>query len=84
MVLGSSHLRLRGGSDAFLHGHRERQTRIIHRSHRTDLTMLDPALLRTRPAELAARLRETRGFELDVATLDTLESERKQLQVRTQ
>jgi len=46
--------------------------------------MLDPALLRTRPAELAARLRETRGFELDVATLDTLESERKQLQVRTQ
>ena len=46
--------------------------------------MLDPALLRTRPAELAARLRETRGFELDVAALETLESERKQLQVRTQ
>jgi len=46
--------------------------------------MLDPALLRTRPAELAARLRETRGFDLDVAALETLESERKQLQVRTQ
>ena len=46
--------------------------------------MLDPALLRTRPAELATRLRETRGFDLDVATLETLESERKQLQVRTQ
>jgi len=46
--------------------------------------MLDPALLRTRPAELAARLRETRGFELDVSALETLESERKQLQVRTQ
>ncbi|MFL6593361.1 MAG: serine--tRNA ligase [Luteimonas sp.] len=46
--------------------------------------MLDPALLRSRPAELAERLRETRGFELDVAALETLESERKQLQVRTQ
>jgi len=46
--------------------------------------MLDPALLRTRPAELAARLRETRGFELDVVALERLESERKQLQVRTQ
>jgi seryl-tRNA synthetase len=46
--------------------------------------MLDPALLRTRPAELAARLSETRGFELDVAALETLEAERKQLQVRTQ
>ena len=46
--------------------------------------MLDPALLRTRPAELAARLRETRGFDLDVAALETLEFERKQLQVRTQ
>jgi seryl-tRNA synthetase len=46
--------------------------------------MLDPSLLRTQPAELAARLRETRGFDLDVAALETLESERKQLQVRTQ
>jgi len=46
--------------------------------------MLDPALLRSQPAELAARLRETRGFDLDVAALESLESERKQLQVRTQ
>ena len=60
------------------------KTRIIHRLLRTGCTMLDPALLRTSPAELAARLRETRGFELDVASLQTLESERKQLQIRTQ
>ena len=46
--------------------------------------MLDPSLLRTQPAELAARLRETRGFDLDVGALETLEAERKQLQVRTQ
>ena len=46
--------------------------------------MLDPALLRSQPAELAARLRESRGFVLDVAALETLESQRKQLQVRTQ
>ena len=46
--------------------------------------MLDPALLRSQPAELATRLRETRGFDLDVAALETLEAERKQLQVRTQ
>jgi seryl-tRNA synthetase len=46
--------------------------------------MIDPTLLRTQPAELAERLRQTRGFELDVAALETLESERKQLQVRTQ
>ena len=46
--------------------------------------MLDPALLRSQPAELAARLRESRGFDLEVAALESLESERKQLQVRTQ
>jgi seryl-tRNA synthetase len=46
--------------------------------------MIDPALLRTQPAQLATRLRETRGFELDVPALETLEAERKQLQVRTQ
>jgi seryl-tRNA synthetase len=46
--------------------------------------MLDPALLRSQPAELAVRLRESRGFDLDVAALESLESERKQLQVRTQ
>jgi seryl-tRNA synthetase len=46
--------------------------------------MLDPALLRQQPADLAARLKDTRGYDLDVAGLMLLESERKQLQVRTQ
>ena len=46
--------------------------------------MLDPALLRANPAELAERLRTTRGFELDVGHLESLEASRKQLQVRTQ
>jgi len=46
--------------------------------------MLDPNLLRHNPAELAARLREARGYELDAGALEALESERKQIQVRTQ
>ena len=46
--------------------------------------MLDPQLLRTQPAELAERLKKTRGFELPVAYLEQLESERKRIQVRTQ
>lgn len=46
--------------------------------------MLDPALLRQQPAELAERLRTTRGFVLDTAALESLESERKRIQVRTQ
>ena len=46
--------------------------------------MLDPALLRQQPAELAARLQQARGFHLDVAELLMLENERKQIQVRTQ
>ena len=46
--------------------------------------MLDPVLLRTQAAETATRLRDSRGFVLDVAALETLESERKSLQVRTQ
>lgn len=46
--------------------------------------MLDPQLLRHQPAELAARLRESRGFQLDASLLDRLESERKQIQIRTQ
>ena len=46
--------------------------------------MLDPVLLRTDPAGLAARLRETRGFELPAERIETLESERKRIQVRTQ
>ena len=46
--------------------------------------MLDPVLLRTQPADLAARLKETRGYDLNVADLMLLETERKQIQVRTQ
>ncbi|CAD0317441.1 serine--tRNA ligase [Xanthomonas hortorum] len=46
--------------------------------------MLDPALLRQHPADLAERLRSTRGFALDTAKLESLESERKHMQVRTQ
>jgi seryl-tRNA synthetase len=46
--------------------------------------MLDPALLRTAPAETAARLRGSRGFELDADALAALEAERKRIQVRTQ
>lgn len=46
--------------------------------------MLDPTLLRQNPAELAARLRQARGYELDASALEALESERKQIQVRTQ
>lgn len=46
--------------------------------------MLDPVLLRNQPADLAARLKETRGYDLNVADLMLLETERKQIQVRTQ
>ncbi len=46
--------------------------------------MLDPNLLRQQPAELADRLKQTRGHDLDVAPLQALEAERKQIQVRTQ
>ncbi len=46
--------------------------------------MLDPALLRNQPAELAERLRASRGFELPVSELESLEARRKQIQVRTQ
>ncbi len=46
--------------------------------------MLDPALLRQNPADLAERLRSTRGFELDVSGLASLEADRKRIQVRTQ
>ena len=46
--------------------------------------MLDPALLRSRLAETAARLTETRGYTLDVATIESLESSRKQLAMETQ
>lgn len=46
--------------------------------------MLDPNLLRQNPAELAERLRKTRGHDLDAATVERLESERKGIQMRTQ
>ena len=46
--------------------------------------MLDPALLRSRLADTAARLKETRGYELDVAAVEALEGERKRLSTETQ
>ncbi len=46
--------------------------------------MLDPALLRQQPADLAERLRSSRGFELDVSGLESLEADRKRIQMRTQ
>ena len=46
--------------------------------------MLDPSLLRGHLAATAAHLKATRGFDLDVTALEAIESERKQLQARTQ
>jgi seryl-tRNA synthetase len=46
--------------------------------------MLDPALLRSHLADTAARLKQTRGFELDVAAVEALEGERKRLATETQ
>jgi seryl-tRNA synthetase len=46
--------------------------------------MLDPALLRSRLAETAARLLETRGYALDVSAVEALENERKRLATETQ
>jgi seryl-tRNA synthetase len=46
--------------------------------------MLDPSLLRSHLAETAARLAETRGYTLDVAAVELLESSRKQLAMETQ
>jgi seryl-tRNA synthetase len=46
--------------------------------------MLDPALLRSRLAETATRLKETRNFDLDVSAVEALESSRKQLAMETQ
>ena len=45
--------------------------------------MLDPSLLRSQTAVLAGRL-ATRGHVLDTQALESLESERKAIQVRTQ
>jgi len=49
-----------------------------------EFSMLDPHLLRNSLLETAARLKATRGFELDVASIENLEAERKQIQTRTQ
>ena len=46
--------------------------------------MLDPQLLRNSLVETAARLKATRGYDLDVTAIESLESERKQIQTRTQ
>ena len=46
--------------------------------------MLDPALLRANPSELAQRLLASRGYVLDVSAVESLEATRKQLQTRTQ
>lgn len=46
--------------------------------------MLDPALLRSHLAETAVRLKETRGFTLDVTAVEALENQRKQLSIETQ
>ncbi|TZF87428.1 serine--tRNA ligase [Cognatilysobacter lacus] len=46
--------------------------------------MLDPILLRQRPAEIAERLQATRSFALDAGALESLEAERKHIQMRTQ
>ena len=46
--------------------------------------MLDPALLRSRLADTAARLQETRGYALDVSAVEALENERKRLATETQ
>jgi seryl-tRNA synthetase len=46
--------------------------------------MLDPALLRSHLAKTAARLKKTRNFDLDVSTVEALESTRKQLAMETQ
>lgn len=45
--------------------------------------MLDSKLVRTQPQEMAERL-ATRGFTLDVARIEALESQRKAVQTRTE
>ncbi|KRG57968.1 seryl-tRNA synthetase [Stenotrophomonas koreensis] len=46
--------------------------------------MLDPVLLRQQPAELAQQLLSARSYSLDVSVLESLEADRKRIQVRTQ
>ena len=67
------------------HAHRRRFHAIIAgQINQSDADMLDPNLLRQQPADLAVQLRETRGYDLDADALAALETERKQIQVRTQ
>jgi seryl-tRNA synthetase len=67
-----------------LHGHTRAKHAIITPPLVAGLSMIDPVLLRSQAAQLAATLLETRGFDLDVDLLERLEAERKLLQVRTQ
>ncbi len=46
--------------------------------------MLDPVLLRQQPAEIAQQLLSARSYSLDVSVLESLEADRKRIQVRTQ
>jgi len=46
--------------------------------------MLDPTLLRAELAATAERLKTARGFAIDVEALQSIEAERKRIQVRTQ
>ena len=46
--------------------------------------MLDPILFRNHLPETAEKLKNLRGFGLDVARFERFESERKRLQSRTQ
>jgi seryl-tRNA synthetase len=46
--------------------------------------MLDPQALRAQLPETARQLQATRGYMLDVAAIESLESERKSVQTRTQ
>jgi seryl-tRNA synthetase len=46
--------------------------------------MLDPQLFRTQLIETASKLRELRGYELNISDYEEMESERKLIQLRTQ
>lgn len=46
--------------------------------------MLDPQLFRSQLNETAAKLLQLRGYSLNVSDFETLESERKRIQLRTQ
>src|SRR6185312_8124829 len=56
---------------------------IIRRFTESGSAMLDPVLLRAHLADTAARLK-TRGYELDVVAIESLEVDRKHLATETQ